>query len=340
MPEKIFPPQKTIGTTTILPAKPGDLQAILQLMTTTQLPSTGIEEAIEHFWVAREGTEVAGSVGLEVYGTSCLLRSLAVTPARQGSGLGKALVETALSYMETKHFKAAYLLTTTAEKFFRRYGFTAVSRDTVPEEVRQSIEFQSACPATAACMERVFSYSEVKHRGDYSPPSPSSDTECLIREATFDDLPALREIHNQGIIDRIATLDLEPHTMEEKLRWFLRHGPRHPVLVAESNGVVIGWASLNTYNPRKAYQYVADLSVYIERQWRGKGIGRRLLETLLPLGQALEYHKIVLAAFPFNTAGMKLYERLGFRTVGIYREMGLVDGQWTDVIVMEKLWEE
>ncbi|RMF84568.1 MAG: GNAT family N-acetyltransferase [Nitrospinota bacterium] len=326
MVERIFPRRSTVGTATILPAKPGDLSAILELMTTVQLPQAGISEAIEHFWIAREGAKIIGSIGVEVYANRCLLRSLAVHPSWQGKGLGKALTETLLAYLTAKRFQAVYLLTTTAEAFFARYGFHPIARDAVPQTVQQSVEFQSACPLTAACMERLLPTSSS---------SPGAD--LYIREATFADLPALCEIHNQGILDRVATLDVEPHTLEEKEEWFTRHGPRHPVLVAEAGGEVVGWASLNTFNPRQAYQYVADLSVYVERRWRGKGVGRRLLETLIPLGKALEYHKIVLSAFPFNAAGMRLYQGQGFRTVGIYKEMGLVDGKWVDTIIMEKL---
>jgi phosphinothricin acetyltransferase len=85
---------------------------------------------------------------------------------------------------------------------------------------------------------------------------------------------------------------------------------------------------------------VADLSVYIDRQQRGKGLGGRLLEAVIGLARALDYHKIVLSAFPFNTAGIRLYERHGFTTVGIYKEMGKLDGRWVDTIIMEKLLNE
>ena len=169
----------------------------------------------------------------------------------------------------------------------------------------------------------------------YAPSTPGA--ELHIRAAHFGDLPMLQEIHNQGIEDRVATLDTEPRTMADTRLWFSRHGPRHPVLVAEIDENIAGWAALNTFNPRPAYQYVADLSIYLARSWRGKGLGTRLLQALSPLASALGYHKIVLSAFPTNTAGMRLYERQGFTTVGIYKEMGLVDGRWVDTILMEKL---
>jgi phosphinothricin acetyltransferase len=111
------------------------------------------------------------------------------------------------------------------------------------------------------------------------------------------------------------------------------------VIVAEAGGDLVGWGSLNVFNPRKAYDHVADFSIYIERRWRGKGVGSRLLARLIELGCELGYHKLVLSAFPTNPGGMALYQKFGFRTVGIYKEQGKLDGQWVDTIIMEKLLE-
>jgi len=76
---------------------------------------------------------------------------------------------------------------------------------------------------------------------------------------------------------------------------------------------------------------------YVERTWRGRGVGRVLLARLVELGREHGFHKLVLSAFPFNQAGVALYEKLGFRTVGIYQEQGLLDGTWVDTIIMERL---
>ena len=158
-----------------------------------------------------------------------------------------------------------------------------------------------------------------------------------LRPAVESDATAICDIYNQGIEDRLATLESETRTPEERRQWVAARGPRHPVVVAEDGGRVIAWGSLNAFNPREAYRHVADFSIYVERAYRGKGVGRQLLAHLIDLARALGYHKMVLSAFPFNGAGMALYERMGFRTVGIYREQGLLDGRWVDTIVMEKL---
>ncbi len=180
-----------------------------------------------------------------------------------------------------------------------------------------------------------------------------------VRPATEADAEAISLIYNQGIEDRIATLETELRTPAERRHWMASRSRRHPVIVAEvlapggserseaqgragdSPGarpmVIIGWGSLNQFNPRKAYEHVADFSVYVERGWRGKGVGHRLLERLIELARGIGYHKMVLSTFPFNESGVALYERLGFRRVGTYREQGMLDGKWVDTLIMERL---
>ena len=90
--------------------------------------------------------------------------------------------------------------------------------------------------------------------------------ELALRDATGDDATAICSIYNQGIQDRVATLETEERTTEERRAWLAARGPRHPVVVAAADGAVIGWASLNVFNPRRAYDHVADFSVYVERE--------------------------------------------------------------------------
>jgi phosphinothricin acetyltransferase len=161
--------------------------------------------------------------------------------------------------------------------------------------------------------------------------------EIEVRPATPGDAGAICLIYNQGIEDRVATLETDLRTPDERRQWLAGRGPRHPVIVAEARGDVVGWGSLNVFSPRKAYDSAADFSIYIERGWRGKGVGSRLLERLIELARELGYHKLVLSAFPWNTGGMALYQKLGFRTVGTYKEQGRLDGKWVDTIIMEKL---
>ena len=157
-----------------------------------------------------------------------------------------------------------------------------------------------------------------------------------VRQATAEDAEAIAVIYNEGIADR-ATLETEPRTPAERRSWLAARDARHPVVVVESDGVVVGWASLNVFNARDAYRHVADISVYVARASRGKGAGTVLLQRLVDLGREVGFHKLVLAGFPTNAASVALYGRLGFREVGVYREQGLLGGRWVDVLLMERL---
>lgn len=157
-----------------------------------------------------------------------------------------------------------------------------------------------------------------------------------VRPARRDDADAICAIYNEGIEDG-ATLETQPRTSEERRGWLADRDARHSVVVVESDGVVIGWASLNVFNARDAYRHVADISVYVARAARGKGAGTVLLERLVELGRDGHFHKLVLAGFPTNAASVALYRRLGFREVGIYKEQGQLDGRWVDVLLMERL---
>jgi len=159
-----------------------------------------------------------------------------------------------------------------------------------------------------------------------------------IRDATLEDASAIARIYNQGIEDRCATLETQLRGPEERAEWLTARGPRHPVVVAgDGSGTVLGWGSLNSFNPRPAYDHVADFSLYVVREQRGRRIGDALLSAIEARARALGYHKMVLAAFPTNVPGMRLYERHGFSTVGIYHDQGLLDGRCVDVIAMEKI---
>ena len=158
-----------------------------------------------------------------------------------------------------------------------------------------------------------------------------------LRPAHADDAEAICTIYNQGIADRMATLETALRTPAERRQWLADRDPRRPVIVADAHGIVVGWASLNRFSSREAYDHVVDISIYVERRWRGQGIGRLLIERLIDLARELGYHKMVLAALPHNEAGVALYTRAGFTRVGIYHEQGQLDGRWVNTLIMERL---
>ncbi|AWM15825.1 arsinothricin resistance N-acetyltransferase ArsN1 [Bacillus spizizenii] len=159
----------------------------------------------------------------------------------------------------------------------------------------------------------------------------------LIRTAKESDVNRILDIYNQGIADQIATLEVEEKDIDYMANWFSNREGKYKVLVAEIDHCVVGWVSLNPYSHRCAYQGVADLSIYIDRNHRGKGIGKELLSNIEKEAIKSKIHKIVLFTFPFNQLGQGLYASMGYREVGIFKEQGKIDGHYVDVMAMEKI---
>jgi amino-acid N-acetyltransferase len=140
---------------TITAADAADLPAITALLERVGLTTMGLEASLAAGWLARDAAgEVVGCAVLEKYGRAALLRSVAVAPMWQSHGIGRALVAAAVAETRALGVDAIYLLTETAEAFFASHGFERVERPSVPEAVRASVEFTSACPASAVAMSR------------------------------------------------------------------------------------------------------------------------------------------------------------------------------------------
>lgn len=142
---------------TIERARPADVPAVLGLLAQHGLPVDGARDLAASMLVARTGGQVVGAAALERYADGGLLRSVVVDAAAQGAGIGKRLVEAILTWAGQDGLPAVFLLTTTAADYFPRFGFQPVSRAVVPVSVQASVEFQSACPASAVVMRRVAS---------------------------------------------------------------------------------------------------------------------------------------------------------------------------------------
>lgn len=132
-----------------------DLAAVRQLLIASGLPDDAVEENFADFIVAAEGDNIAGVIGMERYGSAGLLRSAAVSPEARSTGLGGQLVKKILERASVQGIRDVYLLTTTAEEYFPRFGFTRAARTEVPESVKASREFQGACPDTAVLMKHA-----------------------------------------------------------------------------------------------------------------------------------------------------------------------------------------
>jgi amino-acid N-acetyltransferase len=142
--------------TTIERAQREDLAHVLVLLQRHGLPVDGASTIGESLVVARLDGRIVGAAGLEFYADGALLRSVVVDASVQGQGLGQRLTEAALALASARDQQAVFLLTTTADRFFPRFGFERIAREEVPQSVRQSIEFQSACPTSAVVMRKQF----------------------------------------------------------------------------------------------------------------------------------------------------------------------------------------
>ncbi|KAB3529160.1 arsinothricin resistance N-acetyltransferase ArsN1 family A [Alkaliphilus serpentinus] len=159
----------------------------------------------------------------------------------------------------------------------------------------------------------------------------------IVRRAELKDVPTITQIYNQGIQSGIATLETRLRQPQEMVEWLVSRGERFKVLVAEEGDEIVGWASLNAFKSRKAYDGVADLSIYIRGDMQGKGVGKRILQELCRIAKEENFHKLALVTFRENSAARALYASAGFREVGIYEKQGRVNDQWIDLTIMEKL---
>jgi amino-acid N-acetyltransferase len=139
---------------TIEPARPHDGPAVIDLLTASALPSEGALDHLDTAVVARRDGRVVAFAALEVYEDGALLRSVAVADGERGTGVGRAVVDAALDLAARLGAAPVFLLTTTAERYFPRFGFTTVPRTEVPPGVLQSVEFRSLCPASSTVMRR------------------------------------------------------------------------------------------------------------------------------------------------------------------------------------------
>lgn len=146
------PPVTAHESVTLRAGSPEDLPAIRALLENARLPLAGVPDGLSRLVVAEVGGELAGVAALERYGTSALLRSVAVAPQHQGKGIGDAMIRRLLEEARCDCIHDVYLRTTTAEGYFPKFGFAPVGVETVPLAVQDSVEFRGACPASAVTM--------------------------------------------------------------------------------------------------------------------------------------------------------------------------------------------
>jgi L-amino acid N-acyltransferase YncA len=158
-------------------------------------------------------------------------------------------------------------------------------------------------------------------------------SERFARAATREDAERIAQIYNQGIEDRIATFETEPRTAQQIGAWF---GSGYPVFVAGNGNQIHAYAAAFPYRLRACYEGVREFSIYVSRSYRGQGFGRAALMALIDEARSRGWWKLLSRIFPENEASVKLCTSLGFRIVGTYEKHAKLDGQWRDVVIVEK----
>ena len=157
----------------------------------------------------------------------------------------------------------------------------------------------------------------------------------IIRDAVEVDLPAIIQIYNATVPTRMVTAELEPTTVEARLPSFREHSPeQYPFWVAESDGRVIGWLDFKRFLPRGAYRGTAEISVYVDENFRGRGVGQRLLQHAITRAPSLGIAALVGLIFGHNEPSLKLFERLGFERWAFLPGVAQLDGVQRDLVML------
>jgi L-amino acid N-acyltransferase YncA len=167
-----------------------------------------------------------------------------------------------------------------------------------------------------------------------------NNAETLIRTATEDDLAEILYIYNDAILNTTSVYNYLPHTLEMRKEWFLQKQEENfPVLVAEKNGIVIGFSTYGHFRAWAAYKYSVEVSVYIHPEHRGKGIAKLLYPPLFQKAKEQQLHALMAGIDASNIASIRLHEQFGFKTVGLFKEVGYKFDKWLDLQFMQLLLE-
>jgi phosphinothricin acetyltransferase len=158
-----------------------------------------------------------------------------------------------------------------------------------------------------------------------------------VRLARQEDTEAIRAIYNAEVVGSTVTFDLKARTTEEQRAWVGRHQGAHPAVVAVEGTTVVGFGSLSPFRDRAAYATTVEDSLYVDTAWRGKGVGRVLLDELVSLALARGFHTVIARISGDNEPSMALHRACGFALVGVEREVGRKFGHWINVSVWQRM---
>lgn len=161
-----------------------------------------------------------------------------------------------------------------------------------------------------------------------------------VRKAKLSDMEAINSIYNHYVPISDCTMETELVTLEMRQIWFYEHGANLPILVAEMEGKVVGWASLSKHRLRSAYRYTVEDAVYVHETMRGKGVGSSLLDEIIVQAGSNGYHSIIAVINANQKASLNLHGKKGFVEVAHLHEAGFKFGRWVDIKYMQLVLDQ
>lgn len=158
----------------------------------------------------------------------------------------------------------------------------------------------------------------------------------IIRNATESDLKEIVEIYNQSIPGGLATADTQAVTVEQKTNWFNAHSETRPIKVAEKEGVILGWVSLQDFYGRPAYSGTAEVSIYVRNGEHKKGIGENLLKHIIQIAPDLHIHSLLGFVFAHNLPSISLFKKWGFDEWGNFPEVAIMQERKISLLILGK----
>lgn len=158
-----------------------------------------------------------------------------------------------------------------------------------------------------------------------------------IRQAKPEDLAEITAIYNEAVINTTATFDTEEKTIEERKVWFENRDENFPILVAEKNNTIAGYIALNKWSERKAYDITAEISVYVNTKFRGQGIGKLLVQTMVARAQESNLVSLIARITEGNEQSIYLHKLVGFEVMGVMKKAGKKFDKLLDVTFMQKM---
>lgn len=158
-----------------------------------------------------------------------------------------------------------------------------------------------------------------------------------IREAEAKDLEQITTIYNEAVKNTTATFDTIEKTIEERKVWLKNRDENFPVLVAEKNNIIAGYIALNKWSERKAYDITAEISVYVNTNFRGQGIGKLLVQTMVARAQQTNLQSLIARITEGNEQSIYLHKLVGFEVMGVMKKAGNKFGKLLDVTFMQKM---